>query len=77
MGLKLQPDYRAWDNPVGGSDNGTFAKVGIPIIWYIQTGILTYHQPSDHADRLNWDKIVEITKASFLNMWKMANEKSY
>jgi hypothetical protein len=26
---------------------------------------------------LNWDKIVEITKASFLNMWKMANEKSF
>ena len=36
-----------------------------------------YHQPSDHADRLNWDKVVEITKASFLNMWKMANEKSF
>ena len=76
-GLKLQPDYRAWDNPVGGSDNGTFAKVGIPIIWYHTDGHPDYHQPSDHADRLNWDKIVEITKASFLNMWKMANEKSY
>ena len=76
-GVKLQPDYRAWDNPVGGSDNGTFAKVGIPIIWYHTDGHPDYHQPSDHADRLNWDKIVEITKASFLNMWKMANEKSY
>lgn len=75
--LQLEPDYRAWDNPVGGSDNGSFAKVGIPIIWYHTDGHPDYHQPSDHADRLNWDKIVEITKASFLNMWKMANEKVY
>ena len=75
--LQLEPDYRAWENPIGGSDNGSFAKVGIPIIWYHTDGHSDYHQPSDHADRLNWDKIVEITKASFLNMWKMANEKSF
>lgn len=76
-GLQLEPDYRAWENPIGGSDNGSFAKVGIPIIWYHTDGYPDYHQPSDHADRLNWDKVVEITKASFLNMWKMANEKSF
>lgn len=76
-GLQLEPDYRAWENPIGGSDNGSFAKAGIPIIWYHTDGHPDYHQPSDHADRLNWDKIVEITKASFLNMWKMANEKSF
>lgn len=75
--LQLEPDYRAWENPIGGSDNGSFAKVGIPIIWYHTDGHPDYHQSSDHADRLNWDKIVEITKASFLNMWKMANEKSF
>lgn len=72
--LQLEPDYRSWDNPVGGSDNGPFAKVNIPIIWYHTDGHPDYHQPSDHADRLNWDKIVEITKASYLNMWRMANE---
>ena len=76
-GLQLEPDYRAWENPIGGSDNGSFAKAGIPIIWYHTDGHPDYHQPSDHADRLNWDKVVEITKASFLNMWKMANEKSF
>ena len=76
-GLQLEPDYRAWENPIGGSDNGSFAKVGIPIIWYHTDGHPDYHRPSDHADRLNWDKVVEITKASFLNMWKMANEKSF
>ncbi len=76
-GLNLNPDYRAWDNPVGGSDNGTFAKLGIPIIWYHTDAHPDYHLPSDHADRINWEKVVDITKASFLNMWNMANEKEF
>ena len=75
--LKLKPNYRAWDNPVGGSDNGTFAKLGIPIIWYHTDAHPDYHLPSDHADKINWDKVVDITKASFLNIWNMANEKSF
>lgn len=76
-GLKLQPDYRAWDNPVGGSDNASFALQGIPVIWYHTDGHPDYHRPSDHADRLNWEKVVEITKAAFLNAWNLANENNY
>lgn len=75
--LRLEPDYRPWDNPIGGSDNGSFAKAGVPIIWYHTDGHPDYHQPSDHTDKLNWEKIVEITKASFLNAWNLANEKEY
>ncbi len=75
--LQLSPDYRAWDNPVGGSDNGTFAKLGIPIIWYHTNGHPDYHLPGDETPKINWMKIVDITKASFLAMWKLANEKKY
>lgn len=76
-GLALEPDYRAWDRPVGGSDNASFAVRDIPVIWYHTDGHPDYHQPSDHADRLNWDKVVDITKASFLNAWNLANEDNY
>ncbi len=72
--LQLEPDYRAWDNPVGGSDNGTFAKLGIPIIWYHTDAHPDYHLPGDHSERINWNKTVDITKASFLAFWKLANE---
>lgn len=75
--LQLSPDYRAWDNPVGGSDNGTFAKLGIPIIWYHTDGHPDYHLPGDETAKINWMKVVDITKASFLAMWKLANEKNY
>lgn len=75
--LNLKPIYHAWDKPVGGSDNGTFAKRDIPIIWYHTNGHPDYHMPSDHVEKINWNKIVDITKASFLNMWNLANEKKY
>lgn len=74
--LQLEPDYRPWDNPVGGSDNGTFAKLGIPIMWYHTDGHPEYHLPGDEASKINYDKLVEITKASFLGMWKWPTKTS-
>ena len=76
-GLKLEPNYRPWDRPVGGSDNASFAERDIPVIWYHTDGHPDYHLPSDHADHINWEKTVDITKASFLNMWNLANEEKY
>ncbi|WP_029905533.1 M28 family metallopeptidase [Prevotella sp. 10(H)] len=75
--LKLKPDYRPWDKPIGGSDNASFAKRDIPLIWYHTDGHPDYHQPSDHTERINWDKLIDITKASFLNMWNMANLNTF
>lgn len=76
-GLGLEPNYRAWDKPIGGSDNASFAKRDVPVIWYHTDGHPDYHQPSDHADKINWDKLVEITKAAYLNLWNLANLKTY
>ncbi len=75
--LGLEPNYRPWDKPIGGSDNASFAKRDIPVIWYHTDGHPDYHQPSDHADKINWDKLVEITKAAYLNLWNLANLKTY
>ncbi len=75
--LNLKPAYHPWDKPVGGSDNSSFAERDIPIIWYHTNGHPDYHQPSDHVEKINWAKIVDITKASFLNAWNLANEKKY
>lgn len=76
-GLKLKPDYRAWDRPIGGGDNGSFAKRDIPIIWYHTDGHPDYHMPSDHAERINWDKMLDITRAAYLNLWNLANEPEF
>lgn len=73
----LKPDYRAWDKPIGGSDNGSFAQHDIPIIWYHTDGHPDYHKPSDEYSKINWHKLVDITKASFLNAWNLANKDNY
>ena len=75
--LDLAPKYHPWDKPIGGSDNGSFAKYDIPIIWYHTDGHPDYHTPGDETSKINWDKIIYITKASFLNAWNLANEKEY
>lgn len=75
--LDLVPVYHPWDRPVGGSDNASFAKLDIPVIWYHTNGHPDYHMPGDHVGKINWNKLVDITKASFLNLWNMANLKDY
>lgn len=75
--LNLKPDYRAWDRPIGGGDNGSFAKRDIPIIWYHTDAHPDYHMPSDHADKINWPKTVDITRAAYLNLWNLANEPAF
>lgn len=76
-GFCFDPDYRPWDNPVGGSDNGPFARVGVPIVWYHTDGHPDYHRPSDSADKIDYPKLLDITRAAYLCVWRMANEKSF
>lgn len=72
--LGLKPSYNAWDNPVGGSDNASFAKIGVPICWYHTGGHADYHQPSDTADKINWNKMIDIIKSAYVVAWQMANK---
>ena len=71
--LDLDPNYVTSEDFNGGSDQVPFFKAGAKIVWY-QTGAQPdFHMPTDETNRLNWDKMVEITKAAFLCLWKMAN----
>ncbi|MCF0176822.1 MAG: M20/M25/M40 family metallo-hydrolase [Bacteroidales bacterium] len=76
-GLCLAPDCRPNERLLSGSDNASFVKHGIPFVWYHTDGHPDYHKPSDHPDGLNWDKMLEITKAAFLATWHMASEKEF
>ena len=71
--LALDPDFLPSDDLSGGSDQVPFFNAGASVVWYHTDGHADYHLPSDHAERINWDKMVDITKAAFLCLWKMAN----
>lgn len=33
--------------------------------------------PSDHADRINYGKMLDITRSAYLNLWQMADTPAY
>ena len=71
--LRLDPNFVTSEDFSGGSDQVPFFKAGAKIVWY-QTGAQPdFHMPTDEASLINWDKMVEITKAAYLCLWKMAN----
>lgn len=67
------PDYRAWESPTEGSDNAPFARAGIPIVWYHTEGHSDYHRPSDSAEKIDYKKLTDITRAAYLCALRMAN----
>ncbi|MGQ7868869.1 M20/M25/M40 family metallo-hydrolase [Sunxiuqinia sp. sy24] len=74
FGLNLDVNFSAVENPVGGSDNSGFAKRDIPIFWFHTGGHTDYHQASDHVELINWQKLEDIIKLSYLDMWEFANK---
>lgn len=77
FGIKLSPAYNAWERPVGGSDNSSFARHDIPVMWYHTGPHPDYHKPSDHAEKINYEKLTVITRSAFLNAWRLANEDNF
>ena len=71
------PLYKASENLLSGSDNAPFARVGIPIVWYHTEGHPDYHRPSDTADKVDYPKLFDITRAAYLCAWRLANEVGY
>jgi Zn-dependent M28 family amino/carboxypeptidase len=64
----LRPAVRA-------SDDHSFSNKNVPVLWFF-TGIHPdYHTPDDETDKINWDKLLYITKATCLVLWDVANEK--
>lgn len=70
--LELELTPRPWDKPTGGSDNAPFARRMIPISWFHTNGHADFHKPTDTADKINYPKLIEITKAGYYLIWKLA-----
>lgn len=73
-GFALNPDIRSWDNPIGGSDQGSFARYGVPIVWYHTDAQPHYNMPSDEPQTINYPKLTDISRAAFLTAWHLAND---
>lgn len=58
------------------SDHYNYAKRGIPIIFYFDGVHEDYHRQSDHADKIDYQKMEKVTRTIFATMWTLANNPS-
>jgi hypothetical protein len=56
------------------SDHYNYARKGIPVIFYFDGVHEDYHQASDHADKIDYQKMEKVTRTIFAKMWRLAME---
>jgi hypothetical protein len=71
--LNLNLNIRSADSPTGGSDYTAFSNNKIPVIAWMAAMHPDYHQPSDEVSQVNWDKMLDIIKLGYLQLWEAAN----
>ena len=77
-GLELDYKYNDEEDPnryYYRSDHYNFAKNNIPVIFYFNGVHEDYHRPSDTIEKLDFNKIKNITKLVFLTAWELANRE--
>jgi Zn-dependent M28 family amino/carboxypeptidase len=58
----------------GGSDNASFYNKGVPILWCFTGSHRNYHQPTDTAEKINYDGLEKISKYGFEFAWTITQE---
>ena len=71
--FNLKLNIRSSEAPTGGSDYTAFTNNKIPVIAWMAAMHPDYHQPSDQVDLVNWNKMLDIIKLGYLQMWEVAN----
>jgi hypothetical protein len=71
--IGLNVNYRGNPAPTGGSDYSAFTRNQIPVIAWMAAMHPEYHQPSDQVSLVNWEKMQNIIKLGFLQVWDAAN----
>ncbi|MEZ5344758.1 MAG: M28 family peptidase [Pyrinomonadaceae bacterium] len=75
--LKLKYNYK-YDDPkdpnryLFRSDHISFARSGIPFVNWFSGSHQDYHSPGDSADKIDYQKLENITRTVFLTLWKLS-----
>jgi Zn-dependent M28 family amino/carboxypeptidase len=55
------------------SDHWNYAKHGIPVIFYFDGEHVDYHKPTDTVDKIDFNKLTQVTRLVFETGWRIAN----
>jgi len=76
LGLKFNYHYDDPSDPERlfyRSDHYNYARKGVPIIFYFDGVHEDYHQPSDHADKIDYRKMERVSRTIFVLASELAN----
>ncbi len=76
IGLNLDYTFNEEDDPnryYYRSDHYNFAKNNIPVIFYFNGVHEDYHKTTDTIEKIDFQKIENITRLVFLTAWELAN----
>jgi hypothetical protein len=76
LGIKFNYHYDQPNDPERlfyRSDHYNYARFGVPIIFYFDGVHEDYHQPSDHADKIDYEKMERVTRTIFVTASELAN----
>ncbi len=76
VGLELDYRYNAKDDPnrfYYRSDHYSFARKGIPSVFFFKGTHDDYHQPTDTYEKLDYDRMVKVVRLIFHTIWDLAN----
>lgn len=71
--IGLNVSYRGNPAPTGGSDYSAFTRNQVPIVAWMAAMHPEYHQVNDHVSLINWEKMQNIIRLGFLQVWDAAN----
>lgn len=55
------------------SDHFSYARKGIPIVFFFDGVHEDYHQLGDSADKIDYEKMVKITRTIYMMLWELSN----
>jgi Zn-dependent M28 family amino/carboxypeptidase len=73
LAAELGVTFTTGDRYYTRSDHYNFAKLGIPVIFFCSGEHEDYHQVTDHADKLDGEKMERIARLAFWTGWNAAN----
>lgn len=70
--LNLDVSYSGSEKPDSGSDNVWFVRNNVPLFWFHTGGHPDYHQPTDVPEMINYTKMANIIRLSYLDIFELS-----
>ena len=73
LGLAVWPDQWPEEGLFFRGDHYSFAREGIPVLWFFAGGHADYHRPSDELEMIDVDKVTRVARLILFTVHAIAS----